>query len=51
MPAGDEDEIVGAELLLQCFRIGRHLVALLDAVEADLLAIGQAVLERQMRAD
>ncbi len=51
VPAGNEDEIVGSELLLQCLRISRHLVALLDAVEADLLAIGEAIVERQMRAD
>ena len=49
VPAGDEAQAVGPSAALQRGRVGRHLVALLDAVEADLAGLAQALLERRCR--
>ena len=46
VPAGGEAQAVLAELRLQRGALVGHLVALLDAVEADPAAVVEAVLER-----
>ena len=51
VPAGDEGEAVGGERGLQRGGVGGHLVALLDAVEADLAGLAQALLERDVGAE
>ena len=51
VPAGDELQAVGVEGRLQRRRVGGHLVALLDAVEADLAGLAQALLERDVGAE
>ncbi|MND64904.1 hypothetical protein D3C80_562550 [compost metagenome] len=49
MPAGDEGKATRRKHALQAFRVGRELVALLDAVEADLGGFIKALFEADMR--
>ena len=51
VPGADEAEAVFPELRLQRGAVVGHLVALLDAVEADLAAVGEAVVEGELVAD
>ena len=48
MPAGREAQAVLAELGLQRTPLVGHLVALLDAIEANLLTVTEAVLEAEV---
>ena len=51
MPAGGEAQAIPGELRLQHAALVGHLMTLLDAVETDLAAVPEAVLERQMISD